>query len=533
MNFRTNPSTQSFSLSTPRPFGRWLLVGLGIYWVALIYQLSAQWSIYEQYNYGWAVPFLSLYLAGRRWPELPPPQPALQILGVGTILIVCSLLYAPTRLLHEANPIWRLSSLLWTLEVIGLTLAIMTLVGGNAWLKKLAFPICFFLVAVPWPTDLETSVIQNLTRANTAATVESIGALGIPAIQHGNVIELASGRVGIDEACSGIRSVQATLMLALFFGEFFRLTFFRRALCVLAGFAFSFFFNLLRTTLLTWVAETRGTAAVALWHDPAGGSILVAAFVCLWLVARWQGKEAPKSESAKSSEPVVGFTGKILPRDFSFLALGLIVWFVFVEGGTEFWFRKHEQNAVLNSNWVSNFPTGSPGFQTVELSSEVRGRLQFDEGKSARWQVDGGFGCQVFDLNWNPARSLYERVKVSLTKSHNPEICLPAAGMKMVSELPPISYSMAPGREIEFNRYIFDAEGRKVHVYFSVAEFMRGTKSPGFLRMTSWQRVRAALAGSRNFGQHTLEVAIWGTDNAETADAAFQQEMKRIVAVHR
>jgi hypothetical protein len=26
--------------------------------------------------------------------------------------------------------------------------------------------------------------------------------------------------VGIDEACSGIRSLQATLMIALFFGEF-------------------------------------------------------------------------------------------------------------------------------------------------------------------------------------------------------------------------------------------------------------------------------------------------------------------------
>ena len=36
---------------------------------------------------------------------------------------------------------------------------------------------------------------------------------------HGNVIETTGGFVDIDTACSGIRSLQAALMLALFFGE--------------------------------------------------------------------------------------------------------------------------------------------------------------------------------------------------------------------------------------------------------------------------------------------------------------------------
>src|SRR5258706_3817220 len=36
------------------------------YWALLIRQLGAQWSIYEQYNYGWAVPFLCAYLICRR-----------------------------------------------------------------------------------------------------------------------------------------------------------------------------------------------------------------------------------------------------------------------------------------------------------------------------------------------------------------------------------------------------------------------------------------------------------------------------------
>src|ERR1017187_9447166 len=39
---------------------------VGCYWAILIYHLGAQWSVYEQYNYGWAVPFLCLYLLWRK-----------------------------------------------------------------------------------------------------------------------------------------------------------------------------------------------------------------------------------------------------------------------------------------------------------------------------------------------------------------------------------------------------------------------------------------------------------------------------------
>src|SRR6266851_4531727 len=49
------------------PLGAWLpLAVLGVYWLSLIHQLGAQWSIYEQYNYGWSVPFLCAYLIWRK-----------------------------------------------------------------------------------------------------------------------------------------------------------------------------------------------------------------------------------------------------------------------------------------------------------------------------------------------------------------------------------------------------------------------------------------------------------------------------------
>ena len=49
----------------------YLLAALAAYWGLLIYQLGAQWSAYEQYNYGWAVPFLCAYLL---WLRLKNPE---------------------------------------------------------------------------------------------------------------------------------------------------------------------------------------------------------------------------------------------------------------------------------------------------------------------------------------------------------------------------------------------------------------------------------------------------------------------------
>lgn len=166
---------------------------LACYWAVVIHQLGAQWSVYEQYHYGWAVPLLCVYLIWRRckqssttsapWLPAAPIRPW-RFRGSALLRAFCALAFGPTRFLHEANPIWRLTSLLLALEVIVLTLCFVVFIGGFLALRRFIFPICFFLVAVPWPSRLENFMVQSLTRWNVAATVELLGLLGVPAVQH-------------------------------------------------------------------------------------------------------------------------------------------------------------------------------------------------------------------------------------------------------------------------------------------------------------------------------------------------------------
>src|SRR5258708_10776582 len=110
------------------------------------------------------------------------------------------------------------------------------------------------LIAVPCPMGLEQSITQGLMRLTAALTVECAGWFGIPCVQHGNVIETTVGLVGIDEACSGVRSLQSALMLSLFLGEMQRFTVPRRLVLIGASLVFDFVATVARNSFFVWSA---------------------------------------------------------------------------------------------------------------------------------------------------------------------------------------------------------------------------------------------------------------------------------------
>jgi len=217
----------AFVSSTSSPINVWPLASglliLALLWFEVINHLKAEWSLNPQYAYGWTVPFVALYLIWRRWFDRPTAAPPTSRLWPTAVIIFCALLFFPVRFVAEANPDWRLLS--WALALIAVSVSILWifLTGGWPWLRQFCFPVLFFLIAVPWPMHFEQVVTQNLMRAVTVINVSLLNVAGIPALQHGNVIEVGSGLIGIEEACSGVRSLQATLMISLFLGELYSL----------------------------------------------------------------------------------------------------------------------------------------------------------------------------------------------------------------------------------------------------------------------------------------------------------------------
>jgi exosortase len=508
--------------TSARPSRPWLAgAAFGLLLAVLIRQFSPHWSIFPQYNYGWGIPFLCVYLLWERWLVRPAPEAATtraSALGLAALALAA---FSLARVVQEANTTWRISS--WVMGGCAVTIGLsgIYLAGGRSWLKFFWFPVAFFLVAVPWPSGFEVVTIQTLTRLNVGATVEVLTFWGIPAMPQGNVIEISSGLVGIDEACSGIRSLQATLMIALFFGETYRFGVWRRVGLVASGIGLAFIFNVGRTFLLVYVAARDGIGAIAKWHDPAGVTILLGCFMALWGLAVLQKRQTgePLARNVPAAQP--------LPRIF---LTGMTGWLILTEAGTEGWYRAHETANLLSNGpeWHIQWPTAAGGFKQEELSKSILEQVNADESQAADWRDDRGHDWRAFYFRWHPARSLAQRARIQSARFHRPEICLAASGLTLREDLG-VKWRRAGEFRFPVHAYIFDDHGNTLYVFYSVWEEGLREQSIANMRENTSARLAAAWHGTRGLGQRLLELVVTGPASEAEAEAALQRQLDSLV----
>jgi exosortase len=521
-----------------------LLVAFAFLWYRLIDHLRVEWTVNEQYAFGWAVPFLCAYLVWVRWPAFRSQPSTVNLESSLFRFLTCSFvllafLYFPTRLVLEATPEWRVISWLLAIEIVGLSLITLRIAGGTACLRHMALPICFFLVAVPWLRPIESPLIQGFTRANAATTVELLSFLGIPAIQHGNVIEVGTGIVGIDEACSGIRSFQASLMLSLFFALFYRLSAKRSMVLCSAGFGLALAFNVVRTVLLTWVAAKYGVSSISKWHDPAGVTILLGCFTGIWGVAAfWARKpktqtvpteslEIPAPSKPKAEKEEIGSANtrgyfQVSKSHISAASVAFLSWVILSDLGTVGWYRAHERNRAPQASWSAQPPQNST-LRALEIPPETRESLRYNEGSKWAWAEADGTKWQMLFFTWAPGRTWVKQVT-----RHSPEGCLSASGWKLLADLG-LRFASVADFALGFQAFVFDAGGQKVHVFYCLWEEGAPTQPTLSGRATQTDRLKSVLDGRRNPGMRVLEFAVWGIEDEDAALLALQRQVARVV----
>jgi len=493
---------------------------LAALWFGVCKQLWVEWSINPQYSYGWGVPLLALYLGWERWKDRPAAESRLRIPALGAMILVLAFLLLPVRLVQEANPDWRLVSLAGASLVVALTLAFLGGWGGRAWMRHFAVAAGFMLLAVPWPTPVETLVTQSLMRGLAAITVEAVNWCGVPAVRLGNLIHLNNGVIGINEACSGVRSFQGTLMAAVFLGELYRLSAVRRGWLLGGSLVVALALNLGRALLLTWLTIGRGIDAAGQWHDPAGYLVLGAAFALLWLLTLRLRSPCPVASAAP-----VGLAGPhALPAGW---LIGLALWLPVVEGGTDAWYRAHERALPPARTWRVRWPVNEPGFRFQEVHEDVRRLLRYSFGEAATWRREGGVTWSLFWFRWAPGRAAAQ-----LARAHSPEICLPAGGLKPLSEHGQEALQVR-GLDLPFKAYLFEAGGRPLTVFYCLWEDRPPPSAgqDGLAWLSRRSRFRAVASGQRHLGQVMFEVAISGLPNVAQARQALAAFLKDAVEV--
>ena len=556
---------------------------IGTLWFILCRFLSNEWAINEQYNYGWFVPFFCAYLFWLRWEDRPQPETAAEApnpksqvpiqrnLICALVAIVTLFFLLPIRFFGIAAPDWRPVAWLHAVAVVVLTLIGIWVVGGKSWLRHFAFPIAFIFVAVPWIAGIEVAVVQGLMRIVAAIAAETLKLVGIPAQLEGNLIRVRTGLVGVNEACSGVRSLQTSIMIGLLFGELRRLNFARRIVLLIAAAFIAFAANLFRAFFLVWIAAHNGIDATSKWHDWTGYSIVICVFAgslaVAAVLARGQPKMTKDSSRHRASDPSAHQTTRFQLSASPFLRIpvlaSILIWLLLIEASADTWYRSHESKMLARVGWSVHWPETAPQFRNLPLDEKVRRVLRFDEGRGALWSfgsetISSNVGrhlseekgsapitCVLYFFRWQSGRSSILRAR-----GHRPDICLPASGWVQTSDEGSRTYLVnkivLPFRHFEFERHSTAMQSPQfAHAFFTVQEDLIAPNSESFSRAEDlntlqgfgliphlWRLVRE---GERPHGQQVMQVVFLSAQSLPTdeAEEKFRELVSRIIEIRK
>src|SRR5207249_7528131 len=380
---------------------------------------------------------------------------------------------------------------------------------------------------------------------------------GIPAQLEGNLIRVTSGLVGVNEACSGVRSLQTALMIGLLFGELKRLSIWRRFVLVAGAIAIALTANLGRAVFLVWIAATENISEVSRWHNLAGYTIVGLVFVGTLLLTALLGRKKTVVSGQWSEirdQNIKHWIPFILPTSWFLLAF---CWIIAVELGAHLWYRVHESNLVTTTGWNVQWPAAALNFRELKIDEEVRRQLRFDQGHGASWTLPASspatspasssktIVCLLYLFHWNPGRN-----SALLVNLHRPDVCLPAIGWNQVADTGvrdyPVTSSFAlPFRHFEFRRDAPDNSGQQVaHAFYCLWEDRAPSRSGADSKLpqmasahSSWtrdERIRAVLEGRRHLGQQVMEVVFISREPIPAADveSQFSDLVRDVVSVN-
>ncbi|MEZ5415320.1 MAG: exosortase/archaeosortase family protein [Opitutaceae bacterium] len=467
------------------------LMGCTLAGMALVV-LSAAWSLAPDLGHGWAAVILIGFLWWDRWDRRPPCKPRQPGAADWLVLMAGALLALPLRLLLTPYPLWPAPLLAYLAVLIGLALCAARMVAGRSGMIWLAAPLIVLAGVVPWPGAIDRWFILPLRETVAIIVAEISNIAGNPAVASGTSVQLPGGWVGIDEACGGIRSMQATVTAALFLGAWLDFTWRRRLGLLAIGVGAAVAGNFVRVLFLSWMASGHADD-LETWHDPAGW---LALGISLGVTggAAWVWRKAARTPSS----PPPGRT----PRPVTVASRSGLVWSILlvllllsVEAGTRLWYTQGSSRVRAQvPRWQAHFPEETITYQILPLSDSAHEMLRPDRFESGSWIGADQLRRSAYYIEWERGQ-----VARSVPFLHNPTVCLPYAGCELQQDLGVVEVAWA-GRVIPFYTYLFRQRNEDLLVAFTIWDPARGAPLENVAEgwwswwQRQWRDVREAQA---------------------------------------
>jgi exosortase len=236
--------------------------------------LAEDWTRNDDMGHGFFVPVIAAYIVWQEKDELKkiPLQPnwwGLPLVLLGAAQSIVATLGVELFLSRSA--------------LIPTLAGAILILGGTAWLKKLAFPLFLLCFMVPLPAVIYNYITFPLQILASQLADAALSVMGIPVLREGNVLELPTQKLSVVEACSGIRSLLSLTFLSLVYGYFFEKKAWLRTLLFLSTVPIAIVANGSRVTITGILSQIKPELAEGFFHESTGWVIFMLALAILVL----------------------------------------------------------------------------------------------------------------------------------------------------------------------------------------------------------------------------------------------------------
>jgi len=250
----------------------WFAALLLVSYAPILLRLARQWYDDQDMGHGFFVPLIAGYIAWLKRDELLSEAPSPSWWGLAVVLYGAFQLFIATL-----GAELFLARTAFIISLVGVVLWM----GGTRYLRVLAFPLFLLCFMVPIPAVIYNQITFPLQLLASRVADSTLTLLGIPVLREGNILELASQRLNVVEACSGIRSLLSLTFLSLVYAYFFDKKVWMRPVLLVATLPIAILANAGRVTLTGVASEYDPALAEGFFHYASGWVIFMVALVIL------------------------------------------------------------------------------------------------------------------------------------------------------------------------------------------------------------------------------------------------------------
>lgn len=250
---------------------------LAVLYGQVLADMAGDWWTEPSLSQGLLIPPLALYLAWTR-RDLTLAQPAapqnrgLWLIGFSCLVFLLGKLSAEF-FLPRISFVMLIAGLVWTF-------------WGYARLRTLVFPFLLLSTMVPLPVIFYNAISAPLQLFASDVATNLAQLLGVAVYRDGNIIHLANISLGVEEACSGLNSLSALMVVSLLIGYLICPSVSVRVVLFALSIPLSIAVNIIRVTGTAIIADYHEEFALGFYHSFTGWLVFIGGFAILYVFAK-------------------------------------------------------------------------------------------------------------------------------------------------------------------------------------------------------------------------------------------------------